>query len=94
MSGLEAIRIIRKLEADHIGGVMKRSHIIALTGLAGSDNMDEAYDAGVDLFLTKPVTFKTVDRELDKWRERAKTASSGSDAQPPKQIMDTSIADM
>jgi CheY-like chemotaxis protein len=70
MSGFEATRAIRKLEADNVG-VMKRSWIIALTGLADSDDVDEAYHAGVDLFLTKPVPFKTVDQQLEKWKERA-----------------------
>jgi CheY-like chemotaxis protein len=73
MSGIEATRAIRDLEAKNLG-TMKRSLIIALTGLAGTDNIDEAYDAGVDLFLTKPVSFKTVDRELEKWKEHMKTA--------------------
>jgi CheY-like chemotaxis protein len=72
MSGLDAIRAIRKLEAENIG-VMKRSLIIALTGLAGSDDVDEAYRAGVDLFFTKPVPFKTIDRELEKWKQRVMT---------------------
>lgn len=75
MSGLEAIRIIRQLEEDN-PIKMKRARIIALTGLAGNDNMDDAYDAGVDLFLTKPVTFKTVDEELDRWKAQATTASA------------------
>lgn len=69
MSGIEAIRIIRDLEAEN-PVTMKRSVIIALTGLAGSDDMKEAYDAGVDLFLTKPVSFKVVDRELENWKRQ------------------------
>jgi len=69
MSGFEAIRAIRQLEAENVG-IMKRSLIIALTGLAGSNDIDEAYQAGVDLFWTKPVPFKTVDRELEKWKDR------------------------
>jgi CheY-like chemotaxis protein len=69
MSGFEATRAIRKYEAANVG-MMKRSLIIALTGLASSDDVDEAYQAGVDLFLTKPVPFKTVDRELEKWKDR------------------------
>lgn len=75
MSGIEAIRIIRQLEMDN-PIKMKRARIIALTGLAGNENMDEAYEAGVDLFLTKPVTFKTVDEELDKWKAQATTTSA------------------
>jgi CheY-like chemotaxis protein len=77
MSGFEATRAIRKLEAENVG-IMKRSVIIAITGLADSNDIDEAYHAGVDLFLTKPVPLKTVDRELDQWKERAaKRAASG-----------------
>ena len=77
MSGFEATRAIRKLEAENVG-IMKRSVIIAITGLADSNDIDEAYHAGVDLFLTKPVLLKTVDRELDQWKERAaKRAASG-----------------
>lgn len=69
MSGFEATKAIRKLEAENVG-IMKRSFIIALTGLADSGDVDEAYNVGVDLFLTKPVPFKTVDRELEKWKDR------------------------
>jgi PleD family two-component response regulator len=70
MSGFEAITAIRKLESQNVG-IMKRSLIIAITGLADSDDVDEAYRVGVDLFLTKPVPLKTIDRELEKWKERA-----------------------
>lgn len=70
MSGIEAIRVIRNFEAENSQSI-RRSLIIALTGLAGNDDMDEAYDAGVDLFLTKPVSFKTVDREFENWKRRA-----------------------
>jgi CheY-like chemotaxis protein len=70
MSGFDAIRAIRKLEAENTG-IMKRSLIIALTGLASGEDIEAAYGAGADLFLTKPVPFKVVDRELEKWKERA-----------------------
>lgn len=75
MCGIEATRAIRDLEAMNVH-TMKRSLIIALTGLAGNDNIAEAYDAGVDLFLTKPVSFKTVDRELERWKTNIKAAAS------------------
>lgn len=74
MSGIEAIRVIRSTEAQNSS--IGRSFIIALTGLAGSDDMDEAYDAGVDLFLTKPVSFKLVDREIENWKQRVKTSDN------------------
>ena len=78
MSGFEATMAIRKFEAENVG-IMKRSLIIAITGLADSDDVDKAYQAGVDLFLTKPVPLKTIDRELEKWKERgAKLLSNNS----------------
>lgn len=41
--------------------------IIALTGLASSRDQSEAFKSGVDLFMTKPVSFKEVGRLLDNW---------------------------
>lgn len=41
--------------------------IIALTGLASSRDQSEAFASGIDLFLTKPVSFKEVGRLLDNW---------------------------
>ena len=41
--------------------------IIALTGLASGRDQAEAFASGVDLFLTKPVSFKEVGKLLDNW---------------------------
>ncbi len=41
--------------------------IIALTGLASSRDQSEAFQSGVDLFMTKPVTFRDVGKLLDDW---------------------------
>lgn len=84
MSGIEAIRCIRTLEAEN-PDTMNKSLIIALTGLAGSDDKEEAYGAGVDLFLTKPVSFKTVDKQLDAWKAKARDASNAP-WRPPNSI--------
>jgi CheY-like chemotaxis protein len=71
MNGFEATRAIRKLEerfADNILDPMARpapSLIIALTGLASGKDQSEAFLAGVDLYMTKPVSFKEVGRLLD-----------------------------
>ena len=69
MSGFEATRVIRDLESQS-NGRMKRSFIIALTGLAGEEDLHDARIAGVDVFLTKPVMFSLVDQEVEKWRQR------------------------
>lgn len=41
--------------------------IIALTGLASTQDQSEALSSGIDLFLTKPVAFKEVGQLLDNW---------------------------
>ena len=41
--------------------------IIALTGLASDRDQKEAFSSGVDMFLTKPVSFKHVGTLLDHW---------------------------
>ena len=53
--------------------------IIALTGLASSRDQSEAFTSGVDLFMTKPVSFKEVGRLLDNWEAHggAKKAGEG-----------------
>lgn len=58
MDGFEATRRIRKMEAgcERDPG-SKGSFIIALTGLASENDEKDAFDAGVDLYLTKPVQF-------------------------------------
>ncbi|KAH3105561.1 hypothetical protein KXW41_008171 [Aspergillus fumigatus] len=68
MNGFEATRAIRALEKERDG--CGPATIIALTGLSSSRDESEALTSGVDLFLTKPVSFKEVSRLLDEWAER------------------------
>ncbi|KGO77364.1 CheY-like superfamily [Penicillium italicum] len=65
MNGFEATRAIRSLEKDTDG--RERAIIIALTGLSSSRDESDAIASGVDLFLTKPVSFREVARLLDEW---------------------------
>ncbi|KAJ5530612.1 hypothetical protein N7527_004005 [Penicillium freii] len=65
MNGFEATRAIRSLERDTDG--RKPAVIIALTGLSSSRDESDAMASGVDLFLTKPVSFREVARLLDEW---------------------------
>jgi len=77
MNGFEATRAIREVEhkrrrtqgegRDPAETTPKKALIIALTGLASSRDQTEAYESGVDLFMTKPVSFKEVGRLLDNW---------------------------
>lgn len=74
MDGFEATRNIRALEESQHPpsttepvAAIPPALIIALTGLASGRDQSEAFRSGVDLFLTKPVSFKEVGRLLDNW---------------------------
>ena len=72
LNGFEATRAIRDIEEARIhnrkaGNTPSPALIIALTGLASSRDQAEAFTSGVDLFMTKPVSFKEVGRLLDNW---------------------------
>lgn len=67
MNGFEATRAIRSLERERDG--CRPAVIIALTGLSSSRDESEALASGVDMFLTKPVSFREVSRLLDKWEK-------------------------
>ncbi|KZM26457.1 phosphorelay sensor kinase [Ascochyta rabiei] len=70
MDGFEATRQIRKMEAGHERAPSaKNSVIVALTGLASQEDEDEAFSAGVDLFLTKPVQFAKLTKLLRQYEE-------------------------
>lgn len=63
MDGFEATRQIRKMKAA------KDPVIIALTGLASQEDEDKAFNAGVDLFLTKPVQFPKLSNLLRQYED-------------------------
>lgn len=69
MDGFEAARTIRTMEKEYSGDSFRRATIIALTGLSSPDDESEALASGVDVFLTKPVSFKDVARLLDEWEK-------------------------
>lgn len=69
MNGFEATRAIRSLERENEGDGCRPAIIIALTGLSSSRDESEALASGVDLFLTKPVSFKEVSRLLGEWEK-------------------------
>jgi CheY-like chemotaxis protein len=66
MDGLEALRIIRAGEA----GSGFRSHVIALTGYAGREEVEACLDAGADDYLTKPVEEHLLFAKVDAVRTR------------------------
>jgi CheY-like chemotaxis protein len=77
LDGFGASRQIRAIEesrrntAVEDAGMKKGDQpsalIIALTGLASIQDQSEALSSGIDLYLTKPVSFREVGRMLDNW---------------------------
>lgn len=61
MDGMSATRAIRKYEAEYN---IPRCCIVALTGLASASAKLEAWNAGIDHFMTKPVNFKALEKYL------------------------------
>jgi CheY-like chemotaxis protein len=70
MNGFEATRAIRAIEKERGSECPTPAIIIALTGLSSSRDESEALASGIDLFLTKPVSFKGVSKLLDDWEAR------------------------
>ena len=91
MNGFEATRAIREIERTRRvaqndgqsldGQGLQQALIIALTGLASSRDQTEAFRNGVDLFLTKPVSFKEVGRLLDNWEAHGSNNAGGEEGQ-------------
>ncbi|TVY75613.1 Autoinducer 2 sensor kinase/phosphatase LuxQ [Lachnellula suecica] len=81
LDGFGATKEIRAIEQKRKAGseAFTPALIIALTGLASSEDQATAVTVGVDLFLTKPVSFKEVKKILDNWEaNRGKETGSGS----------------
>ncbi|CEJ59820.1 hypothetical protein PMG11_08424 [Penicillium brasilianum] len=68
MDGFEATRIIRSIERARQAQIPAK--IIALTGLGSDEHIARAYEAGVNLFLTKPISFKEILRLLNEDEHR------------------------
>lgn len=80
MNGFEATRAIRALENER--GRTTPAVIVALTGLGSDRDIEQAHDAGVDLFLTKPVSFRVINKLIDDTivRRAPSLPSTGVDA--------------
>lgn len=64
MNGIDSTFQIRALEREHH---LKPAMIVALTGLASAEAQQEAFSAGINLFLTKPVRFQALKELLGGW---------------------------
>lgn len=61
MNGFEATRQIRRFERRMM---IQPAFIVALTGLGNASAQAEAYNSGMNCFLTKPVSFKKLTETL------------------------------
>lgn len=71
MDGLTSTQEIRRLEQKLRNDITPQQEwrpalIIALTGLVSADVQQKALSSGVDIFLTKPVTFNQLNIILEK----------------------------
>jgi signal transduction histidine kinase/DNA-binding response OmpR family regulator len=64
LSGTESTREIRALEARE-PEKYRRAFIVALTGLAAGNDRREAFEAGVDAFMVKPVKFRELEEVVE-----------------------------
>ncbi|KAK6541325.1 hypothetical protein TWF694_007144 [Orbilia ellipsospora] len=62
MDGFTATREIRAFEVDM--GIVNPVKIVALTGLGSSESEKEAFNSGMDMFLTKPVSLAKLKKLL------------------------------
>lgn len=78
MDGLSAARQIRLFERE---SKISREVIVALTGAASESDRQEAFSAGIDRFLIKPVPMKALKLVLE---ECAKTGLKVKRQEPRK----------
>lgn len=88
MDGLTASLEIRRFE-EQAG--LKRTPIIAITGLASADAQEQAKLSGIDSLLTKPVSMKTLRNIIEELPGRG--TLDGSDV-PLREREVTSLVDI
>ena len=82
MDGMSATRAIRQYEQAYN---VPRCCIVALTGLASNSARLEAWNSGIDHYMTKPVNFLKLQEFFEKEKARkaaAKEAQLATDAAP------------
>jgi PAS domain S-box-containing protein len=79
MDGYEATRLLR---ASENGG--NRMPVVALTAHAMAGDRDKCRDAGMDDYLSKPVTLRDLSRTLARWTKKAPRAMAAPAAQNPE----------
>lgn len=91
MDGFEATRLIRKAEKD----LQKHIPIIAMTANAMEEDRQECLEAGMDDYISKPVTLENLDRVLSQWMQSGEHAGKTEAEKMPENkgesILDLSL---
>ena len=66
MNGLQASRAIREIES----GTGHRVPIVAVTAHVLDGDREDCLAAGMDDYLTKPISVEKLDEKLDRWLKR------------------------
>ncbi|MCH2156351.1 MAG: response regulator [Opitutales bacterium] len=81
MDGLEATKIIRSSEGDN----RERTPIVAMTAHAMNEAKDEAFEAGMDDFISKPLDRQLFIKMVEKFSPESKGKELSEDAMEPKE---------
>jgi len=82
MNGLEATKKIREIESKKLAlskDDNSKIPIIALTANAMPEDKQKVYEAGMDIFLTKPIQFEEIYAIIDKYANKSFDSSSYND---------------
>ena len=93
MDGFEATRLIREEEGEE-----RRTPIIAMTASAMKGDRERCLDAGMDDYVSKPVTPKSLEEVLKRWvpapsSTPATPASPTSPPPDPDDLLDNTVID-
>jgi CheY-like chemotaxis protein len=73
MNGLQASRAIREMES----GTGRRVPIVAVTAHVLEGDREECLAAGMDDYLTKPISIEKLEEKLDRWLKRTGPQAAG-----------------
>ena len=74
MDGLQASRAIRELES----GTGRRVPIVAVTAHVLDGDREACLAAGMDDYLTKPISIEKLEEKLDRWLKRDRAPAAGT----------------
>jgi CheY-like chemotaxis protein len=81
MNGLEATRLIRRIEVE--AGAGQHVPIIGVTAYALESDRDLCFDAGMDDYMSKPISPELLEAKINLWLESAGKSGTGSAAKAP-----------